>query len=63
VSAVPNNNAHSISEVATVNDVNTLTSNATTFRARFVGQGYKQVKSIVLAIHNSKLDELLSSDT
>ncbi|KAE7999248.1 hypothetical protein FH972_003699 [Carpinus fangiana] len=43
VSAAPNNNAHSISEVATVNDVSTLTSNATTFRVRFVGQGYKQV--------------------
>ncbi|XP_059458056.1 uncharacterized protein LOC132187682 [Corylus avellana] len=43
VSAIPNNNAHSISEVATVNDVSPSTSNATAFRARFVGQGYKQV--------------------
>lgn len=50
-SAVPIDSAQSISEGAIMNDLRTSTSNATTLRARFVGQGYKQVKSIVLAIH------------
>ncbi|XP_041001785.1 uncharacterized protein LOC121247510 isoform X2 [Juglans microcarpa x Juglans regia] len=38
-SVIPNDNA----EVAVVNDVDTSASNATTLRARLVGQGYKQV--------------------
>ncbi|XP_042966450.1 uncharacterized protein LOC122300107 [Carya illinoinensis] len=38
-SVIPNDNA----EVAVVNDVGTSASNATTLRARLVGQGYKQV--------------------
>lgn len=35
-----------ISEVAITNDVESSTLNASTWRARFVGQGYKQVKLI-----------------
>lgn len=46
-SVIPNDSA----EVAVVNDVGTSASNATTLRARLVGQGYKQVKSVVLAVH------------
>ncbi|GMY23668.1 pentatricopeptide repeat-containing protein, mitochondrial [Fagus crenata] len=42
-SAVPIDSAQSISEGAIMNDLSTSTSNATTLRARFVGQGYKQV--------------------
>lgn len=35
-----------ISEAGIVTDTNASTSNASTFRARFVGQGYKQVVNI-----------------
>lgn len=50
-STVPIGSAQSISEDAIMNDLSTPTSNTATLRARFVGQGYKQVKSIILAIH------------
>ena len=50
-STAPIGSAQSISEDAIMNDLSTSISNTTTLRARFVGQGYKQVKSIILAIH------------
>ncbi|XP_059651759.1 uncharacterized protein LOC132299261 [Cornus florida] len=42
-SAVLTDGNQLIPEVAIVNDMNSTTSTATNFRARFVGQGYKQV--------------------
>lgn len=44
--ASPNDGAESVYEVAIVNGVSTSTSKPATLRARFVGQGYKQVKSL-----------------
>ncbi|KAB1223409.1 hypothetical protein CJ030_MR2G012406 [Morella rubra] len=41
--ASPNDGAESVYEVAIVNGVSTSTSKPATLRARFVGQGYKQV--------------------
>ncbi|XP_050385200.1 uncharacterized protein LOC126801780 [Argentina anserina] len=42
-SAIPMESLEPSSEVAVINDVSTSTSTAPTLRARFVGQGYKQV--------------------
>ncbi|XP_050280712.1 uncharacterized protein LOC126721697 [Quercus robur] len=42
-STAPVGSAQSISEDAIMNDLSTSTSNTATLRARFVGQGYKQV--------------------
>lgn len=43
-SALPIASVEPSSEVAVINDMSTSTSTTTTLRARFVGQGYKQVK-------------------
>lgn len=50
-SVVPVNSDQPISEVAVMNNETNSTSVSTAFRARLVGQGYKQVTSMISAPH------------
>ena len=50
-SVVPADSSQSVPEAVIMNTASTSPPNTTTLRARFVGQGYKQVNAIVVTVH------------